>query len=237
MSKKDKFIEKANDVHNNKYDYSAVNYLTVDDKVDIICKTHGTFTQTPYHHINRKQGCPQCGRANAGLSKTSNTDEFIKKAKSIHGDKYCYDKTVYTSAKNKLTITCQIHGDFEQLASGHLSGYGCKQCTSYGKGRVSSHNPCKLYYLYLPDFGYYKIGITSQDITHRYRTKFDLDQFQVIFIKEYSSGDEAYCVEQDLLQKYHHLKYAGNDKILKSGNTEIFIEDIFKGNYNDFHIQ
>ena len=234
MSKLLAFIDKARAMHGDKYDYSLVEYKTVDDKVDIICPTHGLFHQTPYKHINRKQGCPQCGRVNAGLTKTSNTEEFIKKAKAVHGDKYNYSKTEYSSAKDKLTIICPVHGEFEQLAAGHLSGYGCKECTSYGKGRVPTDRPCSLYYLHLPALGYYKIGITSLDIHHRYRTKFDTEQFEIVFVKTYSSGKDAFDEEQRLLKQYDSLKYKGSTKILKSGNTEIFTEDIFKGDYSAF---
>lgn len=56
------------------------------------------------------------------------TKEFIKKAKTIHKDKYIYDKTLYTNSRQKVIITCPIHGDFEQLANAHLKGQGCPQC-------------------------------------------------------------------------------------------------------------
>lgn len=38
-----KFIEKANKVHNNKYDYKNAIYLGVDSKLEIICPIHGSF--------------------------------------------------------------------------------------------------------------------------------------------------------------------------------------------------
>lgn len=221
-------------MHGDKYSYTLSNPTVKSQKTTITCSIHGDFQQTPYHHINRKQGCPTCGSITSGKTKQKNTDLFVEKAKAIHGDKYDYSKTCYTAAKEKVLITCKSHGDFYQLASGHLSGYGCKHCASHGKGRVDFSIPTKLYYLYLPDFNYYKLGITSQDIHNRYRTKFDLEQFQVVFIKEYTTGKEAYAVEQFLLDKYNSLRYIGKDKILKSGNTEIFTEDIFKGDYSEY---
>ena len=234
MSKLELFINKANDIHNNKYDYSLVVFTNTDTKVEILCPIHGKFEQTPYHHINRGQGCPTCGRLKAAETKTSDLSTFILKAKQVHGNKYDYSKTIYKFAKEKVVITCPDHGDFEQLVSGHLSGYGCKHCASHGKGRVSMSDPCTLYYLYLPDLGYYKLGITSQSITNRYRTKFDTDQFVVVFTKTYSTGKEAYSLEQTLISSNQHLKYTGTTKILNSGNTELFVSDIFKGNYNEF---
>lgn len=56
-------------------------------------------------------------------------EQYIKECRLIHGDYYDYSKTKYNGAGNKVIITCPIHGDFEQKASHHLSGHGCKHCT------------------------------------------------------------------------------------------------------------
>lgn len=55
------FIEKANEIHNNKYDYSKVDFKNVNTKVIIICTRHGEFEQMPYNHL-KGQGCRKCGR-------------------------------------------------------------------------------------------------------------------------------------------------------------------------------
>ena len=60
--KKEEFINKAKKIHGDKYDYSKVNYFNDYTKVCIICPEHGEFWQTPYKHINNKQGCSQCNR-------------------------------------------------------------------------------------------------------------------------------------------------------------------------------
>lgn len=57
------------------------------------------------------------------------TESFIEKSKQIHGEVYDYSKTVYTNFRNKITITCPIHGDFEQTVSNHIhKQYGCPKC-------------------------------------------------------------------------------------------------------------
>jgi hypothetical protein len=57
------------------------------------------------------------------------TEEFVARAKAVHGDKYNYDKVVYTRTDVKVTITCPIHGVFEQRADSHINyGMGCKKC-------------------------------------------------------------------------------------------------------------
>lgn len=56
------FIEKAKLIHGDKYDYSKINYLNANTKVNIICKEHGEFLQTPAQHINMKHNCPKCSK-------------------------------------------------------------------------------------------------------------------------------------------------------------------------------
>jgi ribosomal protein L36 len=72
------FINKANVIHNNLYDYSKVNYINADTHIIIICKEHGEFKQIPDFHINRKCGCPKCSE-----SIKLNLDTFIEKANKI----------------------------------------------------------------------------------------------------------------------------------------------------------
>ena len=62
------------------------------------------------------------------MSTRLTTSEFISRAKAVHGDKYLYDKTNYISMYNKVTITCKIHGDFEQKAQSHINGFNCYFC-------------------------------------------------------------------------------------------------------------
>ena len=57
-----------------------------------------------------------------------NTDEFIERAKKIHGSRYDYSKVVYKNNKSKVCIICPFHGEFWQLPSTHLKGGGCKKC-------------------------------------------------------------------------------------------------------------
>lgn len=56
------------------------------------------------------------------------TQEFIEKANKVHNHKYLYTTTVYENASSKLKIVCTKHGEFEQTATSHLSGRGCRLC-------------------------------------------------------------------------------------------------------------
>ena len=117
------FIKKAKQIHGPKYCYDKVNYRDKRTKVIITCPSHGDFAQTPDSHVSGKSGCPQCG----GYARLTLAD-FISKAKSVHGDKYSYEKTVFNTVHHLVTITCPFHGDFEQLAHKHLEGHGCRRC-------------------------------------------------------------------------------------------------------------
>lgn len=123
---KEIFIEKAKSIHGDKYDYSNVEYKNNRTKVRIICPEHGEFLQAPDKHL-QGEGCPKCCKKNRKYT----TEEFIIKAKEKHGNKYDYTKTQYgNTKKDKVIITCPIHGDFLIQPDAHLNGSGCKYCTT-----------------------------------------------------------------------------------------------------------
>lgn len=137
------FIEKAIEIHKDKYDYSKVVYKDILTKVPIICPEHGEFMQMPYLHLCGS-GCPSCAHSNNGLSKRLSTAEFIDKAREIHGDKYDYSKVEYATAKHRVNIICPIHGEFMQTPDKHLSGCGCPKCVSpYSKNELEIYDYIK----------------------------------------------------------------------------------------------
>ena len=56
------------------------------------------------------------------------TDQFIEKAKVVHGNVYDYSTTIYINSRNLVNITCKTHGEFDQRPHDHLSGVGCPKC-------------------------------------------------------------------------------------------------------------
>lgn len=131
MSKRictDDFIRMAKEVHGDKYDYSKTVYSKMRDKVCIICPEHGEFWQKAQHHINGV-GCPECSGRHI-----MTTEEFIKKAKEVHGDKYDYSKVVYKGTDTLVTIICPEHGEFTQTPYHHLRRrHGCPNCKGLTK--------------------------------------------------------------------------------------------------------
>ena len=124
-SKTINFIEKAKKIHGDKWDYSKTEYVKCMTKVTIICPTHGEFQQTPNNHL-KGQGCPDCAKRKRREALTSTTQNFIERAKKIHGDKWLYSKTEYVNCMTKVTIICPIHREFQQTPSSHLEGTALK---------------------------------------------------------------------------------------------------------------
>lgn len=117
----EEFIDKANSVHNYKYDYSKSEYINTSTKVCIICPDHGEFWQVPNNHL-LGAGCPKCA------GKFNDLDFFIERSIKVHGDKYDYSKSEYVASIEKVCIICPHHGEFWQTPSGHMNGQGCPMC-------------------------------------------------------------------------------------------------------------
>ena len=136
MYNSEKIIKKFKSVHGDKYDYSKVDFIKTTIKVCIICPEHGEFYQEPHAHI-KGQGCPKCGIIKRSINKTNTTEQFIEKAKSVHGDKYNYENVKYVNTKTKVEIICPLHGPFSQEPHNHLQGYGCPTCGNELKGSTT----------------------------------------------------------------------------------------------------
>ena len=125
ISNAEEFVGKANIKHDFKYDYSKVDYINVKTKIEIICRIHGSFWQTPSSHLNGN-GCPKCGG-----TQISDAENFIEKSNIKHDFKYDYSKVDYINAREKVEIICPQHGSFYQTPDKHLQGKGCPKCTHH----------------------------------------------------------------------------------------------------------
>ena len=121
----------ARSIHGDRYDYSSVRIRGAVQKVEIICREHGSFWQIPGHHTRLKNGCPQCSRKNPEKTKTQRQSSFIQRARIIHGTRYDYSKVEYRNNKSNVEIICALHGSFWQRPSNHINKHlrsGCPQC-------------------------------------------------------------------------------------------------------------
>ena len=229
------FIEKAREVHGDKYDYSKVEYKNAKTKVCIICPKHGEFWQTPLNHLN-SNGCSKCGRVEYARKHNKGVDNFITDSRKIHGDKYDYSKVKYKNAFTSISIICPIHGEFWQRPMEHLNGCGCPKCKESHLEReireILEKNKIKYIYqcsskdlkwlgrqsldFYLPE---YNLAIECQGSQHFFEQKGDL-------------YNHKKTVERDI-KKY--IKCIGNNvKLMYYSNIEFNKKILIYNDENSF---
>lgn len=237
---KEEFIEKAKAVHGDKYDYSKVEYKNNQSKVCIICPEHGEFWQIPNNHI-RGEMCPKCA---SHRSYAYTLDEFIEKAREVHGDKYDYSKAEYVNGDTPIKIICPIHGEFAQKPSLHLQGCGCKKCHDNRMERewrltLEKHN---IEYIqeYSNGFGMmkldfflpeYNVAIECQGMQHFEPVRFGGDNDIVEAFKSCVERDQKkkmLCEEKGIkLFYFTNLKYKIKEFDLKNDFGGIYDGNIY----------
>jgi hypothetical protein len=100
-----------------------VEYISLEDKVKIICSKHGFFLQTPNNHF-KGRGCKLCAIEKRKLT----NQQFIAACKRRNKKSYDYSKTIYNGMDNDIIIICPIHGEHICNAFCHYNGNGCNQC-------------------------------------------------------------------------------------------------------------
>ena len=211
----EEFISKAKDIHGNKYDYSLVDYIADGVKVKIICPTHGEYYQTPNRHISKSNGCPFCGREKQSVNSRLTTDEFISKAKDIHGDKYDYSLVDYVRGDMKVKIICPTHGEFSQSGYIHLAGSGCQICKESKGEKLVRRYLLKEGYTFDPQYTFDGcVGISGRKLPF----DFYLPELNI-------------CIEYDGRQHYEPIKIFGG----KLGYEERIVNDKIKNDYCNSH--
>src|ERR1035437_4056406 len=99
------FINRAINIHGNKYDYSKTEYIGDKIKVIIFCNKHNIeFSQLPGKHLLGQASCKECRlyKRRKG-AKPSNINDFIIKAAAIHNNKYNYSQSIYINSHTKIS--------------------------------------------------------------------------------------------------------------------------------------
>jgi len=221
----DEAIANFQKVHGCRYEYSMVKYLGARVKINIVCREHGPFKQTPSNH-QQGEGCPTC----AGMAVPTQI-AAIARFNEVHSHRYDYSMAKYVKGTQKIKIICLKHGVFEQTPSAHYRGQGCPSCCVSGFDPVK---PAIMYYVRIDRVNQkplYMIGITNLSFERRYGSS---DRSLMTLVKEtyYENGSEAHAQELKIKRKYAHLAMTeisplerkGSDK----GSSEIFYEDIMR---------
>jgi len=162
------FIDKSNQIHNNKYDYSLSIFQHPRSKIKIICNNHNQsyeFEQEPYFHIIYKRGCNKCSQELTSKNIMKDKvllNEFINRANKVHNNKYDYSKVNFNITKDIITIICNEHNEFQQQVMMHLLGRGCSKCSQrYNYTTEEYINLCKERNSY--DYDYSKVKYITSD--------------------------------------------------------------------------
>ena len=121
------FIQELEDKYPDRFTYDKVVYVNTHTKVIVTCKVHGDFTACP-SSLLQGHSCPKCAIEKNRVAQTKTTEWFISKAKETHGDTFLYNKTQYRGQREKVTITCRVHGDIDVTPHQHIAGCGCIKC-------------------------------------------------------------------------------------------------------------
>ena len=134
----EEFVNRANEIHNGKYDYTLAKeeYRNTKIKIPIICPVHGVFYQAPSEHMHG-DGCKKCADKRNADARRITKEEFLLRAREVHGWKYDYSKVDLKDPSGKITIICPVHGEFQQLWGNHIGQkQGCPIC---GKNKHTDH--------------------------------------------------------------------------------------------------
>ena len=134
------FIKKANEKHNNKFDYSKVIYINTDTDVIIICPNHGEFTITPYRHLKSPTGCQKCSIKDSVIHRTKDSDKFLEELKERFCDKFDYSKVKYINSQKDIILICKKHNkEFNMFPSKLLMRkLCCPDCVTDNKKTINT---------------------------------------------------------------------------------------------------
>lgn len=201
------FINESNKVHNSKYDYSKISFVSVKSDVIIICPEHGEFRQNAYNHI-LGSGCRKC----SGHEKYTQ-ESVIDKFKEIHGDKYDYSLVKFKSIREKVEIICKKHGSFFQEPFSHYQNQGCPKCkSSKGEERILKY-------------------LKENKIQYEYQKKFEGLKNKKYLPIDFYLPDYNLCIEYDGNQHFEPVDaFGGDDAYVKLKQNDLKKSNFCKDN-------
>lgn len=127
-----KIYEGFKTIHGDNYDYpEIVDYKNGNQLISIYCKRHNSFFNQSISSHLAGHGCPKCGLERSNSHKNDTQETFLEKAlKCDNTDNLTFDKVVYKATKEKITVTCNTHGDFDLIPNNFLMGQRCPKCNN-----------------------------------------------------------------------------------------------------------
>ncbi len=183
------FIIKSKQIYKNKFTYEKCNYTGSKNPVLITCKIHGDFTQIAGNHL-KHNGCCYCTRHNL------THEEFILRAKEIHGDIYDYSLIKFINSNLKIKVICKLHGLFEKRAYNLIcnnEGSGCPICReSLGERKIRNF-------------------LNKNNIVFEREYKFTNCRYKRQLPFDFYLNDKNICIEYDGILHFTSIKYFKNN--------------------------
>lgn len=210
----EKFIQKAKLIHGERYDYSKSFYRDSSIKIEIICKTHGSFLQLVHSHL-AGHGCRECSSEQCSVDNASTFEKFVEKAKLKHGDFYDYPRFDYKNSHKKISIICPEHGEFKQTIYIHTQGSGCPNCKK-SKGELSIRN-----------------WLTSKNINFEEQRRFAECRHKRELPFDFYLPEKNLCIEYDGIQHFRPYSWTSkeSDVIMNNNFSELQLKDSIKTEY------
>jgi hypothetical protein len=232
----ERFLQRATEMHGNKFHYSESNFVNYKTKMKIICPVHGEFEQVPDKHVvKNSKGCPFCwsdihkiilqniDRSAQKKKDVTSKEEFLLRANEKFLNKFSYDLSNFNGiSKNEIKITCPLHGDFYKKPHIHLSAStGCYHCGLDQKNSTKTKE--------------YEYVVDQLNKKHLY--KYDYPEYNKEIYKNKKTVIDIICKEHGLFKKktQKHLVGQGcfqckineliQNNILVGGYSETLFED------------
>lgn len=230
----EEFIRRARNIHGNYFDYSQVLYINMREKVKIIDPNHGEFWQSPIGHL-QGQGHPGDRYIKSSNKRRMSKEEFIQKAKEIHGDLYDYSKVVYQHCDKKVCIIDFEYGEFWQSPYQHLRSHGNPKRTKDKKwldhidhiiplSIISTSN--KTYNKWYTDRPLYKF-LNSTVNLKKVNARFNRDKSDFVIINGHKVNASSVRNNYKVIE-YLIVNYLNIDPTEIISEDKKFIEEYFK---------
>ncbi|AOQ26840.1 hypothetical protein [Vibrio phage S4-7] len=207
------------------------------DRIPHWCPVHNEYSVNSRLCISKFSVAPcfKCGKVVANKNKVKTTEQFIEDSKSVWGDVWDYERTVYTGSHNKLTITCRKHGDYQQTATDHLClNVGCKVCSprsGFDKSKDGSFYLVRWEHK-LNGHEFIKFGVTNRSVAHRVntqRTRVANIQYVPTVLTDIRFKDGSCCTELETLIKSEFETGVVNKEEFPDGFSETtYVENLNK---------
>lgn len=205
------FIEKADIKHDYKYDYSKSIYINGKTKINIICPTHGIFTQKATNHL-QGQGCDKCRVDSLKITK----EKFLERL-NIKFPNHYELISEYISFTDIIKLRCiKTNEILETIPKNILLKNICKVCVNYDK-RILLKNHIK--------------GKTSKLSHHEFirksnKTHYGIYDYSITKYTLSKNKVEILCNKHGIFKvtANHHIRGTGCPKCRESkGETNIRI--------------